>query len=378
MSCSTCNGSPECERDCCAGGRNDGTVNGCTPCGTCPPASADCESLPSQIQNFSNAFFGQVIKTVVNGEVAWTLPCNLNVGLPGNPRGDNEGLACYFLRLFANGIVGLTGPKGDTGAQGADGNHAYTVTTTAFNKPTIGTPNVQFNIIPSPVVSVGQTIYIPGQGWFLVNNIFQGQTVFASLVEAISTPTAVSTPGNLVLPTGPRGLSITGATGPQGAKGDKGDQGAKGDTGATGAAGPTGAAGTAATNINSEVVGGGTDYTMTAVYSKVDFGVSDIEVTLPTVGTYLIMVNISGINNSGATREWDFKLFNATTSADVPNSEVPRSVVVSTLPTQITLFSIVTTASITNLIQVYAATNNAAVTQTLLFTWSKIAFVKLA
>lgn len=372
MSCSNCsNGSCE---DC---NRNSGGI-GCTPCTTCPPASADCESLPSQIQNFSDQFFGQVTKTVVNGQVVWTLPCNLNVGLPGNPRGDQEGLACYFLRLFANGIVGLTGPKGDTGEQGADGNHAYTVTTTSFNAPSIGLPNVQFNIIPSPVVSIGQTIYIPGQGWFLVNNIFQGQTVFASLVEAITTPVAVSTPGNLVLPTGPRGLSIKGDKGDTGHKGDKGDQGSKGDKGDKGDTGDIGPAGATATNANAEVLGGGTDYTMTNVYAQVDFGASDLEVTLPTAGTYLVIVNISGINNSGATREWDFKLFNATTSADVPNSEVPRSVVVSTLATQVAVFSIVQTTSANNLIQVYAATSNATATQTLFFTWSKIIYVKLA
>lgn len=373
MSCNHCT-----DGNCADCQRNNGSLPCCTPCNTCPPASADCESLPSQIENFSNQFFGEVQKTVVNGKVVWTLPCNLNVGLPGNPRGDQEGLACYFLRLFSDGIVGLTGPKGDTGAQGANGNHAYTVTTTAFTAPTVGNPNIQFNIIPSPVVSIGQTIFIPGQGWFLINNIFQGQTVFASLVEAIPTPTATSPPGVLVLPVGPRGLSITGPTGPQGVKGDKGDIGAKGDTGGTGATGATGAAGSTATNSNAEVLGGGTDYTMTNAYAQVDFGAADLEVTLPTAGTYLVVVNISGFNNSGATREWDFKLFNATTSADVPNSEVPRAVVVSTLPTQVVLHSIVQTLTPNNLIQVYAASSAGTATQTLYFTWSKIIYIKLA
>lgn len=315
---------------------------------------------------------------MVNGQVVWTLPCNLNVGLPANPRGDQEGLACYFLRLFRDGIVGLTGPKGDTGDQGTNGNHAYTPTTTAFSAPTIGNPNVQFNIIPSPVVSIGQTIFLAGQGWFLINNIFQNQTVFASLVEAISTPTATCPPGTLVLPVGPRGLSITGPTGHQGVKGDKGDQGSKGDTGGTGATGAAGATGATATNSNAEVLGGATDYTMTAVYAQVDFGVVDLEVTLPTAGTYLILVNIVGINNSGATREWDFKLFNATTSADVANSESPHGLQdLNMVPQQATLMSIVQTTTVNNLIQVYAATSAANATQTLYYTWSKIIFVKL-
>lgn len=372
MSCSNCqnSGCQDCNRNC-----------GATPCDTvCPEADANCESLPSALENFVAHFFGEVQKTTVNGEVVWTLPCNLGTGLPNNPRGDGEGLACYFLRLFQDGIVGLTGPEGDTGAQGADGAHAYTVTTTAFNAPTPGNPAVQFNIIPSPVVSTGQTIFIPRIGWFTVTDVFQGETVFATLLELVPSPDAVSNPGALVLPTGPRGLTITGPQGPKGDKGDKGDQGEKGDTGATGPTGATGAAGTAATSANQEHLGGTTDYALTNAYAKVDFGTTDLEVTLPTAGTYLVIANIIGFNNSGAQREWDFKLFNSTTTLDVPNSEVPTIVsdAGATIPVQRIITSIVTTNTDNNVIQVYAQTGTATATQKIYYTWSKLIYVKLA
>lgn len=369
MACANCQNGLCCDCD-----SNCGTI---TPCTACPESSADCETLPSALDNFVNHFFGAVTKTLVNGKVVWTLPCNLNTGLQNNPRGTEEGLACYFLRLFSEGIVGLTGPPGDTGDPGANGFNAYTVTTSAFNTPNIVDPNVQFNIIPSPVVSVGQTIFIPGAGWFLVTEIFQGQTVFATLVELIPLPQFTIGPGTLVLPVGARGVSIKGDTGATGSKGDQGDTGVTGATGAVGATGVTGPAGAVATNTNSEVLGGTTDYTLTASYAKVDFGTNDLEVTLPTAGTYLIIVNISGLNNSSATREWDFKLFNATTVADVPNSAVPRSVVTSTLPAQIVLFSILTTNTVNNNVQVYAQSSAATATQALYFEFSKIIYVKL-
>lgn len=371
MACSNCqnNQCQDCSRNC-----------GGTPCDTeCPEANANCESLPSTLENFINHFFGKVTKTTVNGEVVWTLPCNLGTGLPNNPRGDNEGLACYFIRLFADGIIGLTGPVGDTGPQGADGNHAYTVMTTSFTTPSEAAPSVQFNIIPSPVVSQGQTVFIPRIGWFEITSVFQGETVFATLLELVPSPLAAANAGTLVLPVGPRGLTITGPQGAQGLIGLTGPQGAIGNTGATGAVGATGPAGAIATNANQEHLGGTTDYTMTNAYAKVDFGTADLEVTLPTAGTYLVHVIISGFNNSGAAREWDFKLFNSTTAADVLNSEQPRYVTVSgTVPLQNVLSSIVTTNTDTNLIQVYAQTGDATATQKLYYTWSKMIYIKLS
>ena len=254
MACSNCTNC-NCNGNCCDGVCSDAgscaPIQICTPCNVnCGTNTASCESLPSTLENFIASFFGTVQKTEINGRVTWILPCNLDVGLPANPRGSNEGLACYFLRLFEDGINGMIGPKGDTGPKGTDGRNAYTISTSAFNPATVPGQTVQFTIIPSPVISVGQTIFIPGAGWYSVTEVFQGTTVFAALLEAVPSVFPVISAGTIILPTGPRGLTVVGPTGLTGPKGDTGAQGATGATGAMGATGATGPAGTAATSAN--------------------------------------------------------------------------------------------------------------------------------
>lgn len=72
----------------------------CRPCSTTTRCDPSRESLLSTLNNFILSFYGAVLKSCVNGQVVWTLPCNLDAGLPGYPRLPNEGLACYFLRIF--------------------------------------------------------------------------------------------------------------------------------------------------------------------------------------------------------------------------------------------------------------------------------------
>lgn len=372
MSCSNCsNGS-------CADCNNNNNAC-CNPCQACPTNSADCETLPSTLENFIRQFFGTVTKTEVNGVVTWTLPCDLDVGLTNNPRGDSEGLACYFLRLFEDGLVGLTGPKGDTGTAGTAGRNAYAISTTSFSVPSMANPLVQFNIIPNPVIMVGQTIFVPGCGYLLITDVFQNETVFAALIELISAPLTTIPAGSLVLPTGPRGLTITGPTGATGLTGAQGPQGVQGPTGATGATGATGPAGATATNSNALVTGGATDYTMTAAYAKVDFGATDLEATLATPGSYLFITTIHGKNDgSGASRQWDFKLFNATTAADVADSEVSYRIE-DTILTQTFVHVVKVTTTVANeLIQLYGQSSSAAATQSVLFNQSRMLWVRLA
>lgn len=72
---------------------------GCNPCSCgceCDPAN---ESVASQLTNFETAFFGSITKSCVNGEVVWSLPCDLDAGIPGFPRLPGEGIACYLLRV---------------------------------------------------------------------------------------------------------------------------------------------------------------------------------------------------------------------------------------------------------------------------------------
>lgn len=367
MSCNNCqnnggNGNCHCKR---------------TPCNECPTNSADCETLPSALQNFIDTFYGSVEKTEVNGVVTWTLPCNLDIGLPANPRLDNEGLACYFLRLFNDGINGLIGPQGDTGAPGVNGRNAWTVITSAFVTPSLAAPSVQFTVIPSPVLSVGQTIFIPGAGWFTITNIFQNDSVFADLVEQVPAPVAVVQPGTLALPVGPRGRTVTGPQGIQGLPGENGAPGVKGDTGDPGATGPVGPAGATATNDNATDTGGTTDYTMTNTYAKVEFGTDDMEVTLPTAGTYLIFATICGINDSGGTRQWSFKFFDATTPGDVPNSETFKLMTDNPVENGNFIQAIYTTTADNILVQLYAVTGTATATQTLLFSGTRLSYIRL-
>lgn len=64
------------------------------------------EPLPSTVDNFVTQFFGEVTKTCVDGQIVWELPCNLDEGIPGYPRVEGEGLACYFARVIEDISMG--------------------------------------------------------------------------------------------------------------------------------------------------------------------------------------------------------------------------------------------------------------------------------
>lgn len=318
------------------------------------------------------------MKTEVNGVVTWVLPCNLDIGLPANPRLDGEGLACYFLRLFNEGITGLIGPSGGNGAAGPAGRNAWTVITSAFAHPTLAAPNVSFTFIPSPVVSEGQTVFIPGSGWYIIDSIFNGEVAFAHLVEEIPFPVVVVGPGTLLLPVGQRGRSITGPQGAQGTQGNPGTPGATGATGSPGATGPAGPAGTPVTNTNGTDTGSATDYTMTATYGKVDFGADDMEVILPTIGTYMVWATLAAINDTAGFHTWSIKLFDFTNTLDVPLSEAMKLMPNGTGNFDgLFLQAIVVTVIPNTVIQLYAVSTSAAATQTIFFDGSRMSFVKL-
>jgi len=198
----------------------------CNPCNAVSETNtAACESLPSQIQNFTDQFFGAVVKTEVDGVVTWSLPCSLDVGLPNNPRASGEGLACYFLRLFEDGIIGLTGPPGPSGADGTAGRNAYTVTLAAFVQPSEASPNVQVITAANPAILDDLYVFIATSGWYLVNEADSSGVLFLTLVRAVSGAPAVITAGKLVVPSGFPGASVTGPQGPQGSPGATGSPG---------------------------------------------------------------------------------------------------------------------------------------------------------
>lgn len=199
------------------------------PCGSSPTNTPACESLPSQIANFTTQFFGSVVKTEINGKVSWSLPCSLDVGLPANPRGVDEGLACYFLRLFQNGITGLKGDPGKPGKTGARGLSGFTVVHHGFVPPSPSNPLTQFHVVENPFLVAGIYVFIEGSGYYQVTDVQPGGVVFATLIANVTNPVGYINAGAIVTPTGGPGLNGTnGANGAQGPAGPQGPQGVPG------------------------------------------------------------------------------------------------------------------------------------------------------
>lgn len=295
----------------CESGNCSGTGVGCGGCGNCNnPCSttsntATCETLPSQIENFTKQFFGAVVKTEVNGVVTWNLPCNLDIGLENNPRLTDEGLACYFLRLFENGIIGLTGPQGASGDAGADGFNSYTVTLLGFTQPTTAAPNVNVKTAFNPAVLVGMEVFIATSGWYIVNQVADDGTLFLTLSQKLSSASGTITAGKLVVPTGSPGRSIVGPTG------------------STGPVGPQGSPGESFTETNDMFsTDVGVDYTLPVTFTKVDFNNAIPEILLSTKGSYLITACIALVGNTGVLTidQTELKLQDTTISSDLPGS----------------------------------------------------------
>lgn len=251
-------------------------------------------------------FFGSVVKTEVDGEIVWSLPCSLDVGLQNNPRAADEGLACYFLRLFQDGIVGATGPAGATGADGEDGKNAFTVTLGSFTQPTLGAPNIQVVTQYNPAIVEQLYVFIETSGWYQVTATDDAGTLWLTLVKAVSSPPATVTAGKLVVPSGFPGVSVVGPTGPQGP------------------AGPQGTAGESHTETNGMYFATtGTNDNLDITYGAVDFVNSSARLLLPDAGTYLINVTVGIIGLTGvlATDIVSFRLRNNETGLVQNGSE---------------------------------------------------------
>jgi len=256
--------------------RNTWPAGGCcNPCSASAANTAECETLPSQISNFTKSFFGEVTKTELDGEVQWVLPCNLETGLENNPRAPDEGLACYFLRLFQDGILGLTGPTGAAGNDGADGFNAYTVTTQTFLQPSLSDPNRVIRTAYNPAIMENLVVFVRGSGWYVVNSYDLDGALHGTVISVVSGTAYNSavTAGKLVAPTGPQGVSVVGPTGP------------------TGPQGPTGASGPNPTAVNDWVQCEGDPWFVQVAYTQVQFSggtIQDPELLLPDAGEYRV------------------------------------------------------------------------------------------
>lgn len=211
---------------------------GCSnPCSVVEPLNtAACETLPSQIENFTLNFFGEIFKTEVNGEVQWSLPGRLDVGLLLNPRFATEPLGCYFLRLFENGVVGAQGEQGLPGADACNGSTPYVqVLAGGFPQPQL---DVVFaiKVTRNPSILPGMDVFIEGSGWYEIGESDGKGNITISLKKAVVNPHPWVDEGTVLLPSGKVGgtggqgaVGIQGIQGRRGDKGDTGDQGIQGD-----------------------------------------------------------------------------------------------------------------------------------------------------
>lgn len=277
----------------------------CGPCRTSPENTAENELLPSQIENFTKALFGTIQKTESNGVVQWILPCNLDVGLENNSRMEDEGLACYFLRLFRDGIVGLTGPQGETGDNGSNGYNAFSVTLLSFTQPSLDNPQVQVKTAYNPALLANLNIFIETSGWYQINSADINGFLQLTMTKAVSGAPATITAGKLVIPSGYPGASITGPTGPQGTQGSQG------------------LPGESFTEQNGQYdTDVGVDYGLQAVSTAVAFTTSSPQLLLPAIGTYLITATVALEGEVGvlANDIVTLKLFNTSIAGEVTGS----------------------------------------------------------
>jgi len=302
---------PEC-LDCGNTEQNPNPLDSCSrpacdnPCGAGPSNTPQCETLPSQIENFTLQFFGEVVKTEQNGKVVWSLPCGLDIGLPNNPRGVGEGLACYFLRLFETGITGLKGDKGDQGNAGVNGNNAYSVTLRSFHQPSLAAPSIQVQTQFNPGVGLdGSYVFIDTSGWYQVTASDGQGNLSLVLIKLSSTPAgATVAAGKLVIVTGPPGASI---------KGDKGDAGVPGPPG------PAGPEPTATNGFYFPQGGATTNANPDVTYAVLNFTSSNMQFLAPKAGTYLVVVATTIVANAGATSSDGFfmKVVDDSVASDV-------------------------------------------------------------
>jgi len=317
--------------------------SGCcdNPCAVTQVNTAACESLPSQISNFTAQFFGTVVKTETDGVVSWSLPCGLDVGLPNNPRAADEGLACYFLRLFSDGITGLTGPAGPAGSDGSAGNNAYTVTLQNFAQPTQAAPHIQVLTAFNPAILNNTYIFIGTSGWYFVDDYDPSGMAFLTLAQAVAGASGTIAAGKLVIPAG-----FVGPAGPQGVQGAQGPPGLN----------------TFATNAFYSAPAG-TDYNVQVTYQGVDFIASAPRVLLPVAGTYMLtaVVDVVGLAGVVFADSVSLKLFNTIAAADVAGSEHFLSGLAVNQRSQVVLNAIVTTTADSQEIGLYARASSANV-----------------
>lgn len=207
------------------------------PCKPAPKNTAANETFGSEVENFTKNFFGEVVTTETNGVIGWSLPCQLDVGLNGEPRGVTEPLGCYFLRMFQNGITGPTGPIGKPGVAGRNGNSSYVLSLQPFIVPPVN-GNVNAVMTFNPSVIPGITLYDGVSGWYRIVAIDRKGSVTMRREKGVAGAPFFVPAGTLFVlagePGAPGFTGVQGARGPQGKPGPQGIPGIMGLTGRNG------------------------------------------------------------------------------------------------------------------------------------------------
>jgi hypothetical protein len=284
----------------------------------------------------------------------------LDVGLPSNARGATEPLACYFLRLFADGVFGTPGTPGAPGDAGPAGRNAYTFVTHDFTQPALNNPQLIIRTVFNIAIQPGMHIFIPTSGWYHVDAVTPDGSIFVTLLQATIAPEPIIRSGCLVLPSGAQGVATPGAKGQPGAKGAKGDQGNKGLPGNPGLPGlPAPVSGV--TNNNGQYhTDVGTDHknpNTGPAWTPVDFTVSLANVTLTTPGVYLLNV-CTMLKTADSGTSFELRLYDITTALAVAGAlEFTKS----TSPRCLSMSAILTTTNANEVIRLEAFGKNGTV-----------------
>jgi len=309
------------------------------PCEVTAINTAACESVPSQIENFTAQFFGEVAKTEVDGVVTWILPCDLDVGLENNARAVDEGLACYFLRLFREGIVGLTGPEGSPGAPGEDGAEPFTVTLLSFTQPTLAAPTVTVKTYYNPLFAEGINVFIETSGWYNLDTLDTSGFLYLTLTKALAGAPATIVAGKKVIPAGYPG------------------QAGVGTAGAQGPVGATGPAGTNYTTTNGFYYATiGTNDQLANIQTAVTFVNSSPQLLLPAAGTYLLTAVVDVLGEAGVAVNdvVTASLYNTTIAGAVEGSAHKVNNLINGARAQIVINAIYSTAGANQTVALYA------------------------
>jgi len=94
----------------------DTSAFGCVCAPELPYPQVSAESVPSLINNLTQALYGTygsaygIQKSVVNGFIKWTIPCDPNntTSINGVPRQTGEGLLCYIIRVLNQPVQSVT------------------------------------------------------------------------------------------------------------------------------------------------------------------------------------------------------------------------------------------------------------------------------